>query len=89
MGDSQPVKTTIEIPNELFRKLKASAAAQGQSMKEFLTRALQEKLTGRKPRNGGTTGWRTVWGKATRKQVRDVDAIIQAEFERIEPENWQ
>jgi hypothetical protein len=83
------VKTTIEIPNELFRKWKASAAAQGQSMKEFLTHALQDKLTGRKQRNGQTTGWRTVWGKAKVRQLREVDAIIHSEFERIEAESWR
>jgi hypothetical protein len=89
MGDSIGVKTTIEISNELFRKWKASAAAQGQSMKEFLTYALQEKLTGRKQRNGQTTGWRSVWGKAKNKQLREVDDRIQSEFERIDPESWR
>jgi hypothetical protein len=83
------VKTTIEVPSGLFRKWKASAAARGQSMKDFLTSALQEKLAGQSRGNGGATGWKTVWGKASAKQVHDVDAVIQAEFERIEPENWR
>ena len=58
-------------------------------MKDFLTSALQEKLTGQHRGNGRPAGWKTVWGKASAKQVRDVDAVIQAEFEKIEPENWR
>lgn len=88
-GRLLPVKTTIEIPNELFRQWKSSAAAHGQSMKEFLTHALREKLTARKPRNGAPTGWKAVWGKATPRQIRDVDTIIEAEFEKIDAANWQ
>jgi len=83
------VKTTIEVPDGLFRKWKASAAARGQSMKDFLTSALHEKLAGRSQGNGGAAGWKTVWGKASAKQIHDVDAVIQAEFETIEPENWR
>jgi hypothetical protein len=83
------MKRMIEVPNGLFRKWKASAAARGQSMKDFLTSALQEKLAGQSRGNGETSGWKTVWGKAPPGQVRDVDAVVQAEFERIEPENWR
>ncbi|HTS18455.1 MAG TPA: hypothetical protein VMP11_12845 [Verrucomicrobiae bacterium] len=83
------MKTTVEIPSSLFRKWKTSAAARGQSMKEFLTSALQEKLAGRNRGNGRDTGWKTVWGKASAGQIRNVDAVIQAEFEKIEPENWR
>lgn len=38
------MKTTMEIPDTLFRKAKARAAERGQSLKEFITDALQAKL---------------------------------------------
>ena len=38
------MKTTIEIPDPLFRKAKATAAERGQSLKAFVTEALIDKL---------------------------------------------
>ena len=36
------MKTTIEIPDALFRKAKSKAAERGQTLKELVTEALQE-----------------------------------------------
>lgn len=38
------MKTTVELPDDLFRAAKATAARQGRSLREFFTEALQEKL---------------------------------------------
>jgi hypothetical protein len=38
------MKTTIEIPDRLFRKAKSKAAERGQTLKEFMAEALREKL---------------------------------------------
>ena len=38
------MKTTIEIPDLLFRKAKSRAAERGQTLKEFVTDALQARL---------------------------------------------
>lgn len=40
------VKTTIEMPDDLFRKAKAVAALRGQSMKDLLTQLLERELGG-------------------------------------------
>ncbi len=39
-------KTTVEIPDDLFRESKTAAAGRGLSFKTFLTEALKEKLAG-------------------------------------------
>lgn len=39
------MKTTIELPDELSRQVKAAAALRGQSMKEFLTELLSRELS--------------------------------------------
>ena len=47
------VKTTVEIPDQLFREAKASAALRGIPLKEFVAEALRERLRsqpGRTPR---------------------------------------
>jgi len=38
------MKTTIEIPDVLFRRAKSKAAERSQTLKEFVSEALQEKL---------------------------------------------
>jgi hypothetical protein len=82
------VKTTLEIPDELFRRSKATAALRGESLKDFFTEALQTHLE-RQTAEGSVRGWRSVFGKATREQVDPVDAIIAEEFEQIEPDDWR
>ncbi|MFK5922677.1 MAG: hypothetical protein QM496_10895 [Verrucomicrobiota bacterium] len=38
------MRTTIDIPDALFRKVKASAALEGKSLKDWLLRAVREEL---------------------------------------------
>lgn len=38
------MKTTIEMPDELFRKVKAMAAQRGQSMKGFVSELLTREI---------------------------------------------
>ena len=49
------MKTTIEIPDPLFRKVKSTAAERDQTLKEFFTEALQDKLASTR----SATGYRT------------------------------
>jgi predicted HicB family RNase H-like nuclease len=44
------MKTTLELPDELFRSAKARAAQEGVSLKEYVASALREK--GKRPANG-------------------------------------
>ena len=41
------MKTTIEIPDRIFRQAKAKAAERGVALREYVTEAIQEKLAGR------------------------------------------
>ena len=40
------MKTTLEIPDPVFRRAKAKAAEQGIPLRQFVTEAVQEKLKG-------------------------------------------
>jgi len=84
------VKTTIEIPDPLFRKAKSKAAERGQSLKELVTEALQEKLAAGAPRPGrGEPDWMAGFGKLRRlrKETARIQARIDERFEVIEPED--
>lgn len=85
MGGS--VKTTIEIPDPLFRKAKARAAELGQSLKQLVTEALQEKLADGSP--PGKPNWMRGFGKLRplHEETRRVQARIKEAFERVEPED--
>ena len=52
------MKTTLEIPDVLFRRAKAAAAEQGIPFRELVTGALAEKL--KTLRNDKPLGWRVL-----------------------------
>jgi hypothetical protein len=85
-----PVKTTIEIPDPLFRKAKSTAAQRGQTLKQLVAEALQEKLAGRArqvpPDN---PEWMRGFGglRRLRGETRRIQARIDEAFEVIEPED--
>ena len=84
------MKTMIEIPDPLFRKAKSKAAERGQTLKEFVTDALQEKLAaGAKSGRSSEPEWMRGFGKLRRfrKETERVQARIDEVFEVIEPED--
>lgn len=38
------MKTTIDLPDPIFRRAKATAAVEGLSLKAFITRAVEQRL---------------------------------------------
>ena len=84
------MKTTVEIPDLLFRKAKSKAAERGQTLKEFMTEALQEKLAGKSGNAPpGEPQWMTGFGKLQRlrKETARIRRRIEKAFESIEPED--
>ena len=83
------MKTTLEIPADLFRRAKASAALRGESLKEFVTEALAAHLDRQGNKSSAPRGWRSVFGQAHKEDVEAIDAIVAQEFERIELNEWR
>jgi hypothetical protein len=79
------MKTTVELPADLLRQLKAEAALAGRSMKDLLVEAIRARLAGPRPALGG---WRVVFGRATSAAVDDVDRRVTA-ADRIDLEDWK
>lgn len=77
------MKTTLDIPDALFRRTKAHAAMRGESLRDFIITAIRHNL-GR----SGKKGWRTVFGKASTEAVDGVDETIRGEFSRVDPGEW-
>jgi hypothetical protein len=81
------MKTTLEIPDTIFRKAKAKAAEQGMPLRQFVTEAVEEKLkavSGEKP-------WMKMAGglRHLHKETARIQRLIDEEFGQIEPEDWE
>ena len=84
------VKTTLEIPDPLFRKAKSRAAERGQTLKQLVTEALQEKLASRAGQaSPGEPEWMQGFGRLRRlhKETRRLQAGVDEAFEVVEPED--
>ena len=84
------MKTTLEIPDPLFRKAKSRAAERGQSLKQLVTEALQEKLAANASNvSPGEPAWMQGFGKLRRlrKETGRIQARIDDVFEVIESED--
>ena len=82
------MKTTLEIPDALFRRAKSAAAEQGIPLREFVSQAVADKLSAR---SGEEKSWLKAFGKlrALRKETARINEIIEEEFGKVEPEDWQ
>jgi hypothetical protein len=80
------VKTTLEIPDPVFRKAKARAAERGIPLRQFVTEAVEEKLAS-PPAANRMKGFGDL--RHLRKETARIQRLIDQEFEKIEPEDWE
>ena len=83
------MKTTLEIPDSVFRRAKSVAAARGIPLREFVTEAVKDKLaaetrTGAKP-------WLKHMGKLKHlhKETLRINRLIEEDSEKIDAEMWR
>ncbi len=65
------MKTTIDLPDPLFRRAKATAAAKGQTLKSFITDSVRQRL------NEQEKDWRAVLKNLPRVDKETADEIMQ------------
>jgi hypothetical protein len=82
------MKTTLEIPDKVFRRAKSKAAEQGIPLRQFVTEAVEDKLktapaAGQKP-------WMRHLGKLKdlRNETLRINEVIEESFEAVDPEMW-
>ena len=84
------MKTPLELPDELFRSVKAKAAQEGISLKEYVASALRQKLGQPSERSGERLRMKHFGSLAhLRKETRRIGRIIEKEFETIDPDAWK
>jgi hypothetical protein len=67
------VRTTIDLPDELFRLVKKRAAEENITLRELIERALRSHLGGKKPRKGHRLKFRPFRGKGLQPGVTESD----------------
>ena len=77
------------MPDELFRRTKATAALAGETIKQFVTTAVCERLERQASGRARYVGWRAAFGLARVEETDQVDRIIRADLEKVDPEDWQ
>jgi hypothetical protein len=80
-------KTTLEIPDAIFRRAKSVAAERGIPLRELVTEAVKEKLA--HSRGPSDQPWMTAFGKLRRlcKEMARINRIVEEEFEHVEAED--
>jgi hypothetical protein len=83
------VKTTLEIPDPIFRRAKSVAAQRGIPLRAFVTEAVTEKLEA--SLKSEEKPWVRLAGglKHLHKETVRLNRVIKNEFEKIEPEDWE
>jgi hypothetical protein len=81
------LKTTLEIPDFLFRRAKSVAAQRGIPLRQFVTEAVQEKLQTTSPERP----WMQHLGKLKHlhKERKLVEKRVEEAFEQIDHEFWK
>jgi hypothetical protein len=83
------MKTTLEIPDAIFRRAKSVAAERGIPLREFVTEAVKDKLAANT--QAGDKPWVKHMGKLKRlrKETLQINRLIEEDSEKIDPEMWR
>jgi len=85
------VKTTLDIPDDLFRRVKATAALEGRSLKDFVTRSLEARLAPLAADRGKDREppWMRGFGALSdlTAETQRIDQCIAREFATLEAED--
>ena len=81
------MKTTLEIPDFLFRRAKSVAAERGIPLRQFVTEAVQEKLK----TTSQDKPWMKHLGKLKhlQKERKQIEKRVDEAFEQIDQELWR
>ena len=83
------MKTTLEIPDNIFRRAKSAAAERGIPFREFVTEAVKDKLAA--GAKATTRPWMAAFGKLKHlhKETERINRWIEEDSEKIDPEMWR
>jgi hypothetical protein len=83
------MKTTLEIPDVIFRRAKMVAAERGIPLREFVTEAVKDKLAA--DAKVAEKPWVKHMGKLKHlhKETERINRLIEEDSEKIDLEMWR
>ena len=83
------MKTTLEIPDPIFHRAKSVAAQRGIPLRAFVTEAVMEKLDAVSKKE--EKPWVRLAGglKHLHNETERINRIVNSEFGKIDPEDWE
>jgi len=84
------MKTTLDIPDEVFRQAKARAALRGVSLRQFVTEALEEKMVAPSTRSASSEPpWMRGFGALADlgEETRRINTVIEETFGQLDEED--
>lgn len=83
------MKTTLEMPDAIFRRAKSAAAARGVPLREFVTQAVKEKLVARS--RPPERPWLKLVGKLKHlhQETERINRLIEEDSEKSDAEMWR
>ena len=87
------MRTTLDLPDDLFRTVKSTAASQGILMKDFITTALEEKLAALdlmpEPKPWMKFAGCMAGDPESRAELKRMETLIRDEFGRVDEADWK
>jgi hypothetical protein len=88
------MKTTVEIPDTLFRKAKAKAAEHGVPLKDLFTDAVRQYLQRSADSSKSKTSapaWMSAFGglRGLHKETQEINRVLEEEFGQVEEGQWR
>ena len=80
------MKTTVEIPDAIFRRAKAKAAEENIPLRQFVSEAVAEKLDADSKKRAKARLQLVGRLRHLRKETARINRRMEREFEKIEPE---
>jgi len=83
------MKTTLELPDDLFREMKAAAALRGMKLRDFVTSAISEQLARMKKQNSSWSRRLPPVPRVSKTELKRIHRLIEEDSERIDTEDWR
>ena len=84
------VKTTLSLPDDVFRKAKARAALRGQTFGKFLEQSLQRTLSENEGQAAAANSWLLSLPRLPRGAAADLQRVVEsADFRAVDQAMWQ
>jgi Arc/MetJ family transcription regulator len=82
------MKTTIDLPDDLYRETKALAALSGRTVKDLITELVRERVE-RERSSDTARGWRSAFGKVPSRAAAKIQAVVDEEFSQVDLGQWE